>query len=102
MPLGPFAHTLAPAEPQKTVLSPTPSIHSRKHLTLEFPCPIWHTKQDRIRAHLFLAVLAYHGVHLLRMLLQRHGIRTSWARIRQQLSNWMRLTTKDGEVITSR
>lgn len=25
--------------------------------------PIWHAKQDRIRAHLFRAVLAYHGVH---------------------------------------
>lgn len=68
--------------------------------------PIWHAKQDRIRAHLFLAVLAYHGVHLLRTLLQRHGIRTSWAGIRQQLSSWVRLTTtlttKDGELINSR
>ena len=68
--------------------------------------PIWHAKQDRIRAHLFLAVLAYHGVHLLRTLLQRKGIHTSWAGIRNQLSGWVRVTTtmktKAGELITIR
>ena len=55
--------------------------------------PIWYAKQDRIRAHLFLAVPAYHGVHLPRTLLQRKGIRTSWAGIRNQLSGWVRVTT---------
>ena len=68
--------------------------------------PIWHTKQDRIRAHLFLAVLAYHGVHLLRTLLQRKGIRTSWAGLRNQLSGWVRVTTtmrtKEGQLISIR
>ena len=47
--------------------------------------PIWHAKHARIRAHLFLAVLAYHGVHLLRTLPQRKGIRTSRAGIRNPL-----------------
>ena len=55
--------------------------------------PIWHTKRDRIRAHLFIAVLAYHGVHLLRRRLGAHGIHDSWETIRRKLSNWMRLTT---------
>lgn len=68
--------------------------------------PIWHAKQDRIRAHLFLAVLAYHGVHLLRTLLQRKGIRTSWAGIRNQLSGWVRVTTtmrtREGELMSIR
>ena len=68
--------------------------------------PIWHVKQDRIRAHLFLAVLAYHGVHLLRTLLQRQGIHTSWAGIRDRLASWIRVTTtmktKAGELITIR
>ena len=47
--------------------------------------PSWHMKQDRIRAHLFIAVLAYHSVHLLRTLLQRQGIHIIWAWIRKQV-----------------
>ena len=35
--------------------------------------PIFHVKPSRIRAHLFVAVLAYHGVHLLRTRLGRAG-----------------------------
>ena len=35
--------------------------------------PIFHVKPSRIRAHLFLAVLAYHGVHLLRKRLAQGG-----------------------------
>ena len=55
--------------------------------------PIWHEKQDRIRAHLFIAVLAYHAVHLLRRRLGAHGCRDSWATIRRKLAGWVRLTT---------
>ena len=55
--------------------------------------PIWHAKQDRIRAHLFIAVLAYHGVHLLRCRLGAQGMHDSWETIRHKLANWMRLTT---------
>ena len=33
---------------------------------------------------------------------RRSGIRTSWVGIRQQLSCWVHLTTKDSEVITPR
>ena len=65
----------------------------------------WHVKQHRIRAHLFLAVLAYRGVQLLRTLLWRHGIHTSWAGIRNRLAIWIRVTTtetKAGELITIR
>ena len=51
-------------------------------------------KQDRIREHLFLAVLAYHGIH------------TSWAGIRNRLASWIRVTTtmktKAGELLTLR
>ena len=39
--------------------------------------PIWRAKQDGIRAHLFIAVLAFHGVHLLRRRLGAHGIHDS-------------------------
>ena len=55
--------------------------------------PIWHAKRDRIRAHLFIAVLAYHAVHLLGRRLGAHGMHDSWETIRHKLSNRMRLTT---------
>ena len=55
--------------------------------------PSWHMKQDRIRAHLFIAVLAYHGVHLLRTLQQRQGIHIIWAWIRNRLAGRIRVTT---------
>ena len=54
---------------------------------------IWHEKQDRIRAHLFIAVLAYHAVHLLRRRLGTHGCHDSWETIRRKLAGWVRLTT---------
>ena len=55
--------------------------------------PIFHVKPSRIRAHLFLAVLAYHGVHLLRKRLAQAGLRSSWETIRRQPAGWVRLTT---------
>ena len=51
-------------------------------------------------------MLAYHGVHLPRALLQRKGIRTSWAGIRNRLSGQVRVTatmrTAEGELISIR
>ena len=35
--------------------------------------PIWHTREDRIQAHLFIAVLAYHAVQLIRTRFARTG-----------------------------
>lgn len=55
--------------------------------------PIWHVKPSRIAAHLFLAVLAYHGVHLIRTRLKARGIALSWEAIRTRLRPWVRLTT---------
>ncbi len=55
--------------------------------------PIWHARADRIRSHLFIAVLAYHGVHLLRRRLRDHGIHDSWTTIRHKLAGWERITT---------
>ena len=57
------------------------------------PRPIWHVKQDRIRAHPFLAALVYHGMDLLRTLLRRQGIHTSWTGIWNGLASWIRVTT---------
>ena len=56
--------------------------------------PVYHRKPERIRGHLFLAVLAYHAIHLLRRRLKAEGIDDSWATIRKKLSRWMRVTTR--------
>ena len=65
--------------------------------------PVWHRKQERIRAHLFVAVLACHAVHLLRRKLAEAGICDSWATIRNKLAHWDRVTTRvrtvDGRLI---
>ena len=55
--------------------------------------PVWHRNKERIRAHLFIAVLACHAVQLLRRKLARQGIHDSWATIRHKLEGWERVTT---------
>lgn len=68
--------------------------------------PIYHSKRERIRAHLFVAVLAYHAVHLLRRQLAQAGIHDSWATLRRKLAYWVRQTTTlqaaDGSWIATR
>ena len=60
--------------------------------------PIWHRLDRRISGHLFIAVLAYHGVHLIRMRLKARGVHLSWASIRNRLANCVRITTTLQEV----
>ena len=68
--------------------------------------PIWHRLDRRVAAHLFVAVLAYHGVHLLRTQLRAHGLHWSWQSLRERLAGWMRVTTSvqaaDGQLLCSR
>ena len=68
--------------------------------------PVWHRRKDRIRSHLFLGVLAFHAVHLLRRRLARSGIHASWWTIRNQLAGWDRVTstlrTVSGRLIENR
>ena len=68
--------------------------------------PVYHRMPERIRGHLFLAVLAYHAIHLLRRRLKAEGIDDSRATIRKKLSRWMRVTTRlqaaDGAWIETR
>ncbi len=68
--------------------------------------PIYHSKRDRIRAHLFVAVLAYHAIHLVRQRLAAAGIHDSWTTLRHKLANWVRQTTTlqraDGRWIETR
>lgn len=68
--------------------------------------PIWHVKRSRIAAHLFLAVLAYHGVHLIRTRLKARDIPLSWDALRTRLRPWVRMTTTiretNGRLIVNR
>ena len=62
--------------------------------------PVWHRKPERIGAHLFVAVLADHGVHLLRRKLRAGGIHHSWRagsasrrRCARYKDGWSRIAT---------
>ena len=63
--------------------------------------PIWHQGDNPIRAHLFIAVLAYHAVHVIRTRLKLAGNNLCWASIRNRLQNWVRITTTIQEVAAS-
>jgi len=56
--------------------------------------PIFHRKVERIKAHLFITILAYYVVHLVRMRLRAKDIHLSWDRIGEELFILQRTTTK--------
>ena len=55
--------------------------------------PIRHSTDARICAHLFITVLAYHAVHLIRTRLRDAGINLRWDTIRNRMEPWRRITT---------
>ena len=55
--------------------------------------PIYHSKDDRIEAHLFISVLAYHAVQLIRSQLKARGVHDSWTHLQYTLNHWQRITT---------
>ena len=55
--------------------------------------PIWHSTDARISAHLFITVLAYHAVHLIRTRLRDNDINLRWDSIRNRMASWERITT---------
>ena len=65
--------------------------------------PVFHSKENRSDGHLFITVLAYQCVQVLRMKLKAAGINDSWASLRQTLSVQRRITAslrrKDGRTI---
>ncbi len=65
--------------------------------------PIFHSKEDRADGHLFITVLAYQCVQLLRSKLKAAGITDSWNSLREVLSVQRRVTTsllrKDGRTL---
>ena len=65
--------------------------------------PIYHQKEQRCDAHLFIAVLAYHLLNTIQTQLRRDDIHMQWRHIRERLSSHVRITTsmttKDGRRI---
>lgn len=48
--------------------------------------PVFHQKEDRADGHLFITVLAYQCVQVIRKTLKEHGINDSWATLRNTMS----------------
>ena len=65
--------------------------------------PVFHSKEDRSDGHLFITVLAYQCVQVVRSALKKAGINDSWASLRETLSIQRRVTAsmrrKDGRTI---
>ena len=65
--------------------------------------PVFHSKEDRSDGHLFITVLAYQCVQLVRTKLKAAGINDSWATLRETLSTQQRVTAslrrKDGRTV---
>ena len=55
--------------------------------------PIYHRKNERIEAHLFLSILAFHVAHLIRCKLRTHHIYSSWGTLKVNLNHQHRVTT---------
>jgi transposase len=68
--------------------------------------PIYHSKEARTEGHLFITVLAYQCVQLLRTRLKAKGIHDSWASLRMILSVQRRVTAtfrqRDGRTLNVR
>ncbi|SDY49710.1 IS1634 family transposase [Nitrosomonas halophila] len=54
--------------------------------------PVYHHKKLRVDGHLFITVLAYQFVQIIRRTLQDHGIQGRWSSLREILSVQRRLT----------
>ena len=65
--------------------------------------PVYHRKQVRSDGHLFISVLAYQLVQVIRSRLRAHGETASWSTLRDILSGQIRVTAcfrrADGRVI---
>jgi transposase len=68
--------------------------------------PIYHQKDKRIEGHLFITVLAYSCVQMLRTTLKEKNISQSWSILRKTLSIQRRITAsfcaKDGRTVNIR
>ena len=65
--------------------------------------PVFHQKENRTDGHLFITVLAYQCVQVIRTRLKEEGINDSWATLRKTLQVQQRVTTSmrrsDGQTV---
>jgi transposase len=54
--------------------------------------PIFHHLENRVQTHIFLCVLAYHLLVAIEKRFLDHGVHTSWATLREQLSTHQVIT----------
>lgn len=59
--------------------------------------PIYHQKENRSDAHLFISVLAYHLLNSIEQRLRRSGDKRRWSSIRTKLSSHTRVTVSLGD-----
>ena len=55
--------------------------------------PIYHQSEERIDAHLFISIIAYHVIHTIRYQLKEKGIYSSWQTLREVLDTQCRITS---------
>jgi len=55
--------------------------------------PVYHQKERRVDAHLFVTILAYHVMHSIEFVLKKSRITWSWSTIRKILGTHVRLTS---------
>lgn len=55
--------------------------------------PIYHRKESRSDAHVFITVIAYHMLNSIRIKLSQQGLSMRWGGIRERLSSHVRITT---------
>ncbi|MCP4875605.1 MAG: IS1634 family transposase [Gammaproteobacteria bacterium] len=56
--------------------------------------PVFHQNTGRVTGHLFISVLAYHLVHMIRFQLKACGIHFNWESLRRQLQGQNRVTAQ--------
>lgn len=65
--------------------------------------PIYHHKEIRAEGHLFITVLAYQAIQVLRRKLRGHGFNENWSTLRQIFAGQLRVTAtfkqKDGRTL---
>lgn len=65
--------------------------------------PVYHHKTERVTGHLFISVLAYHLVHMVRFQLKTCDIHLSWEGLRRELAGQDRVTVElkraDGKTV---
>jgi transposase len=65
--------------------------------------PVFHQKENRSDAHIFITLLAYHLLHSIRSCLRQKNVHMSWQLIRDRMSTHCRLTNRiktiDGDTL---